>query len=317
MNELKIMPENIVNDLVKDNLFKNIVTRANAADFYTFNQSSLVKISEAMPEINRATRTLGRSNTQTTNKLMTLTMLNGNTSPYRLLRQCLTQIEDRRTALKENIKTLTEAKIEVEKLEEEIKIDHEELNYLNSIENINFETRRNILNLSSGINSKINTLEHKKASIADSMCYLEGCLKDIASFQESYAQIKNTNNIPDNWDEQDVENNEIEFHLKQIFLHCYRDFLVHGSIGMGTIEYMNQFGVHPNVGIAETINYLNSIEQDLKNNKFPNSIHLDVWLKEMAEKYKNEYINVLNGLGISEMISQWCLYKDRNKAIEE
>ena len=60
----------------------------------TMTSDKLVKVSERMVEIDRANKTLGRSQTQTTNQLMTLTMLTD--APYRRLRQCLAQIEDRR-----------------------------------------------------------------------------------------------------------------------------------------------------------------------------------------------------------------------------
>ena len=63
----------------------------------TITPDKLAKISERMVEIDRANNSLGRSNTQTTNQLMTLTMLTD--SPYRRLRQILAQIERKRTAL--------------------------------------------------------------------------------------------------------------------------------------------------------------------------------------------------------------------------
>ena len=53
-----------------------------------------------MVEIDRVNHTAGRSNTQTTNQLMTLTMMTD--SPYRRLRQCMSQIERKRSALEES-----------------------------------------------------------------------------------------------------------------------------------------------------------------------------------------------------------------------
>ena len=64
----------------------------------TMTPDKIQKISERMVEMERANNSLGRSNTQTTNQLMTLTMLTD--SPYRRLRQCLAQIERKKEALK-------------------------------------------------------------------------------------------------------------------------------------------------------------------------------------------------------------------------
>ena len=63
----------------------------------TMTPDKIQKISERMVEMERANNSLGRKNTQTTNQLMTLTMLTD--SPYRRLRQCLAQIERKKNAL--------------------------------------------------------------------------------------------------------------------------------------------------------------------------------------------------------------------------
>ena len=62
----------------------------------TMTPDKIQKISERMVEMERANNSLGRRNTQTTNQLMTLTMLTD--SPYRRLRQCLAQIEKKKGA---------------------------------------------------------------------------------------------------------------------------------------------------------------------------------------------------------------------------
>ncbi len=66
----------------------------------TMTPDKIQKISERMVEMERANNSLGRRNTQTTNQLMTLTMLTD--SPYRRLRQCLAQIEQKKNALQEH-----------------------------------------------------------------------------------------------------------------------------------------------------------------------------------------------------------------------
>ena len=65
----------------------------------TMTPNKIAKIRERMVEMDRANQSLGRKNTQTMNQLMTLTMLTE--SPYRMMRQCLTQIERKRQAVEE------------------------------------------------------------------------------------------------------------------------------------------------------------------------------------------------------------------------
>ena len=57
--------------------------RSRVWDFPTMTPEKVNKISERMVEMDRANQTLGRSETQTSNQMMTLTMLSD--SPYRRL----------------------------------------------------------------------------------------------------------------------------------------------------------------------------------------------------------------------------------------
>ena len=69
----------------------------NVKGLPTITKEKMALINERQVEIERAKQTLGRKNTQTTNQLMTLSMLTD--SPYRRLRQCIKQIESRKSAL--------------------------------------------------------------------------------------------------------------------------------------------------------------------------------------------------------------------------
>ena len=139
----------------------------------TMTTEKIAKISERMVEMERANNSLGRRNTQTTNQLMTLTMMTD--SPYRRLRQCLSQIERKKEALRENFFKFQKKQLEIKEWEKE-------------------DTplaRVNIAEARSGIeNSKV---------------YIDGALKEIAVFQDAYEEIRKNNNIPVLWDEEDAE----------------------------------------------------------------------------------------------------------------
>ena len=132
----------------------------------TMTPNKIAKIAERMVEIDRANKSLGRRNTQTTNQLMTLTMLTD--SPYRRLRQCLAQIEKKRQALESYHFGYLKSQIEIKEwLEEDT-----EMSRLKVVESEHMWER------------------HKM--------YIEGSLKELAVFQEAYEEIKSNNNIPDN-----------------------------------------------------------------------------------------------------------------------
>ena len=310
----------LINTDFKKNVFNQIATRtteANSlAEFHSFDNDSLVKIAEGMSEANRVMKTMGRQNTQTTNKLMTLTMLN-NTSPYRVLRQCVIQIEDRRKAIHSNVHIMRKSKINIEKMNDEIILLAKEANVLKNKLSLTLDDEKRLLTIKYDIQLKEEMIENKTTMICDSMIYVEGALKDIASFQESYKQIKESNNIPDNWDELDVENDEVNFHIRMAFMHAYRDMLAHGRIGMGALEYLHQFGIHANAALQEVYGYLKTTEDSQAQNVVPTFENFECWLDSMALKYKDGHKEVLNRLGVTELISDWCLYKDRNKALEE
>ena len=123
----------------------------------TMTPDKIQKISERMVEMERANNSLGRSNTQTTNQLMTLTMLTD--SPYRRLRQCLAQIERKKEALRSSY-------FGYQKLELEIKEWEEEDTELARIK-----------------------IAEARTGIETSRVYIEGALKEIAIFQEAYEEI--------------------------------------------------------------------------------------------------------------------------------
>ena len=93
-----------------------IIEETVAEGLATITPDKLVKISERMVEIDRASQTLGRKNTQTTNQLMTLTMLTD--SPYRRLRQCITQIESKKEAIRSTYYSAKKKMIEIREWEE-------------------------------------------------------------------------------------------------------------------------------------------------------------------------------------------------------
>jgi hypothetical protein len=294
--------QNQINSLLnKEDIFTKLTTRSlnDTKLFNVFDEQKLEKIGEHIPEINRATKTLGRSKTNITGRLMTLTMLHGMSCPYRLLRQCLTEIEDRRGALLHNILGLKKAKIELETLQEKyqemLKSDYD---------------KKELAKLSLEI-------EEKATGISDSFTYIEGAIKDLANFVTAYTEIKKAHNIPDNWDEKDAQEEEIKFHIRRAFELLYRDILTQGRPRDSIIEYLSQFGINVQTALFLVKNYVMHTEQEIQQGKFPNIEHFEEFLDKITNEFQNEYKLVLKRMGLEDIGKDWYIYLDRNALPEE
>ena len=186
----------------------------------TITDEKLAVISKKMVAIDRANHTAGRSNTQTTNQLMSLTMMTD--SPYRRLRQCLSQIEKKRTALEESYFKMQKKKVLVEQWYEK----GDELSVIKA--------------------------QEAESSMIRQKDYIDGAFKEIATFQCAYDEIRESHNIPEKWDERDAEVAEIDHHIKQAFRQSHRDVVQTGNITGGKIAATTDTAAGDNAAIGYT-----------------------------------------------------------------
>mgnify|MGYP003657154443 FL=1 len=243
----------------------------------TITDEKLATIQRNMPEIIRATQAVDRKNTQTTSTLMSLTMLND--SPYRRLRQVLAQISRKRGAVEDSYFRLKEDKIKAKQLRER----GDELS-----------------------EAKAERIEY---GIQQSTRGIEQALKEIGFFQEIYNEIMASHNIPKNWDEEDSEKEEIDAHLKMAFRHAIRDVMAHGRLGMGTLEYMEQYGVHPQTAFRLVSQYINDNDESIGTGKAPTVDNLYNFLDSMCEQFREAHLAVIRRIGVKGIIKNDWLYK--------
>jgi len=273
-------------DEVKDQLseyngFKEL--QKSVGGLSTITDEKLAIIASKMPEINRANHTAGRSQTQTTNQLMSLTMMTD--SPYRMMRQCLSQIERKRMALEESYFKMKKKSILIKQWYE-----------------------------------KGDEMSVIKAQEAESLAfrqkdYIDGALKEIATFQCAYDEIRKSHNIPEKWDERDAEIAEIDHHIKQAFRQAHRDVVQTGSITGGNMEYMEQYGIHIQTATKIIRDYVVSEDEMINKGKMPTVQHLYAFLDRMAFQFNDAHKIVMNRIGIKELIKEDFLYledKDDN-----
>ena len=248
------------------------------------NEAAVEKVSQYLPELDTKTKSFGSSNTQTTLTMMSLTMLGGQ-SPFRMLRQILAEVKKRKGALSESQVTHAKMVREIEKLENKTDDPVEAARYRKACVNIT-------------------TLENK----------INGSFKDIATLIDAYNNIKETRGIGDEWDEEAFENEEKKHHVRRCFEMMYRNMLDGGRIHTSTIEYMQQFGVHPQVCEKEVKGYIAFTEDRIAQGEIPHANDLEEFLDEMANKYYKNVDQTCERLfGKADFTNHESMYKTVTK----
>ena len=216
------------------------------------NQVAAARVAEKLPMIDEATKAFHRQNSQTTINMMTLTMLNGH-SPMRLLRQITAEIDQRKMALSEA--QVTHAELRVKILE------------LDGLNDIVSEAK----------------LRHKRHSLMSIENKINGSIKDIATLIDSFESIKKTHNIE--FSEEAFEAEEKRHHVRRGFELMYRNLMDGGRASTATIEYMLQYGVHPQVALTEVSGYVQHTAQRISEGYLPHSNDYEEFVDQMADKY--------------------------------
>jgi len=218
------------------------------------NQLVVEKVSQHLPELDQKTRAFGSNNSQTTLSMMTLTMLGGQ-SPYRMLRQILAEVEKRKSALTES-----------------------QVNHAKMVKEINKLKDQNEPVQQARYRQKCVDIVHMENKI-------NGSFRDIATLIDAYHNIKEKNNIPDEWDEESFENEEKKHHVRRCFELMYRNILDGGRVSTSTIEYMQQFGVHPQICQKEVQGYIAYTDDRIRGGEILHANDFEEFLDEMGNKY--------------------------------
>lgn len=249
----------------------------------SLSANAIARIEAGMVEQHRIAAIFGRQNSQSTLKLMSLTMLTA--GPFRLLRQCAAEIERRKQALEEASIGLRRARLEAQQA-------------------------RDDANTLTGAARELRLLdaEQKEQGIRSSRAYIEGALKDVAALQDAYEQIRAAHGIRDGWDEADFEAGEIEHHLRSAFRLAYRDLMHTGRVSSAACEYGEQFGVHPAVLHRRAAEYVAACEAMLGRGEAPTVDHLHDWLDACYLAHRDGVQDAVRHLGLTDLITKWSLY---------
>ena len=225
------------------------------------NPQAVAIVNEYLPELDEKTKFFDRNNSQSTLAMMSLTMLNGH-SPMRMMRQVLAETEKRKMALAEAQVNHAKALRKIEKLQDKLFNDPD-----NNV--LSAKLRAAFVNIEM-MESKIN-----------------GSFKDIATLINAYNNLKEAHGVED-WSEEEFEESEKRHHVRRGFELMYRNLMDGGRASTATIEYMQQYGVHPQVGLTEVQGYIKLVSDMISRKQIPHSNHLEDFLDEMADKYYKE-----------------------------
>lgn len=252
-------------------IVKKTNTELKATDPVTFgitpvskskiNPQAVALVNEYLPELDEKTKFFDRNNSQSTLAMMSLTMLNGH-SPMRMMRQVLAETEKRKMALAEAQVSHAKALRNIEKLQDKVFNDPD-----NNV-------------LSAKLRAAFVSIEMMESKI-------NGSFKDIATLINAYNNLKEAHGVED-WSEEEFEESEKRHHVRRGFELMYRNLMDGGRASTATIEYMQQYGVHPQVGLREVQGYIKVVNDLISNKQIPHSNHLEDFLDEMADKYYKE-----------------------------
>lgn len=256
-----------MSDIVK----KETSTELKATDPITFgitpvskskiNPQAVALVNEFLPELDEKTKFFDRNNSQSTLSMMSLTMLNGH-SPLRMLRQVLAETEKRKMALAEAQVSHAKSLKNIDKLREKVFLEPD---------------------------NKIAQAKLRAAFVGIEMMEskVNGSFKDIATLITAYNNLKENYGIED-WTEEEFEESEKKHHVRRAFELMYRNLMDGGRASTATIEYMQQYGVHPQVGFVEVQGYISVVNELISKQQIPHSNHLEEFLDAMADKYYKE-----------------------------
>ena len=92
--------------------------------------------------------------------------------------------------------------------------------------------------------------------------------------------------------------------------------IIHGSITQGNAEYLEQYGVHLQTARNVIGKYIATCEALIEDGKMPNIDHLYEFFDNCVEIFGEEYIKVMNHIGIKNLVrSEWLFKNNLNRDI--
>lgn len=253
-------------------------------------QSKILDLTKSLPEFKHSKKMFGRSNSQYTSQLMSLTMLGD--GPYHFMKQCSAQIDKKTNALQGVYFKMKKAAYKIKKWEEK------------------------------GTEYSLLLAEEAKVGLIESEEAVSHAIREIKMYQDAYEEIREHHGIDENWDEADFNKLEEENHIRMAFRLAIRRLMENGRIDRSTSEYMEANGIHPMSGERVARQYHLEVTKLLDEGKAPSVKHFYDFLDSMVEMFKGSHKNTMDRIGIKKIIRETSVmlthdHKDMNYYLED
>ena len=235
-------------------------------------QSKILNLTKSLPEFKHSKKMFGRTNSQYTSQLMSLTMLGD--GPYHFMKQCSAQIDSKVAALQGIYFSMKKQVFKIKRWEK--KGDEYSLILAE-------EARVNLIEIEDGISHS---------------------LREIQMYKDAYEDIREQHGIDENWDEADFNKLEEENHIRMAFRLAVRQLMENGRIERSASEYMESNGIHPMSGERVAKQYHQEVTQLLDEGKAPPIKHFHNFLDNMVEMFKGSYKDTMDRIGIKDIIRE-------------
>ena len=235
-------------------------------------QSKILNVTKSLPEFKHSKKMFGRTNSQYTSQLMSMTMLGD--GPYHFMKQCSAQIDNKTSALQGVYFKMKKAAYKIKKWEEK------------------------------GTEYSLLLAEEARVGLMEANDGITHAIREIKMYQDAYEEIREHHGIDENWDEADFNKLEEENHIRMAFRLAIRRLLENGRIDRSTAEYMEQNGIHPMSGERVARQYHQEVTKLLDEGKAPSVKHFYDFLDSMVEMFKGSHKNTMDRIGIKKIIRE-------------
>ena len=235
-------------------------------------QSKILDLTKSLPEFKHSKKMFGRTNSQYTSQLMSMTMLGD--GPYHFMKQCSAQIDNKTKALQGIYFKMKKTAYRIKKWEEK------------------------------GTEYSLLLAEEARVGLMEASDGISHAIREIKMYQDAYEEIREHHGIDENWDEADFNKLEEENHIRMAFRLAIRRLLENGRIDRSTAEYMEQNGIHPMSGERIARQYHQEVTKLLDEGKAPSVKHFYDFLDSMVEMFKGSHKNTMDRIGIKKIIRE-------------
>jgi hypothetical protein len=253
-------------------------------------QSKILNLTKSLPEFKHSKKMFGRTNSQYTSQLMSMTMLGD--GPYHFMKQCSAQIDNKTSALQGVYFKMKKAAYKIKKWEEK------------------------------GTEYSLLLAEEARVGLMEANDGISHAIREIKMYQDAYEEIREHHGIDENWDEADFNKLEEENHIRMAFRLAIRRLMENGRIDRSTAEYMEQNGIHPMSGERVARQYHKEVTKLLDEGNAPSVKHFYDFLDSMVEMFKGSHKNTMNRIGIKKIIRETSVmlthdHEDMNYFLED